>query len=63
MSWTAVNQQLRGLLPLFSLPPGHPASHELVKTMHDLDGEGGKIQRLQASGLKPSPDEAAALRT
>ena len=64
MSWAAVIQQLRGLLPRFALPADNPAYFELDRMMHDFGGQAasGAALRLQASGLKPSPAEAKALR-
>ncbi len=62
MSWAALNQQLRGLLPRFSLPVDEAAAHDLSERLFDIGGEGGALDNLQASGVEPSPAETAALR-
>ena len=62
MSWTALNQQLRQLLPRFRLPADNPAALELSQQLVDLGGEGGVLPMLQASRLAPSQADKQALR-
>lgn len=53
---------LRGLLLDFSLPIDDPAAAGLEDRICDLSREGGELDRLEDSGLKPTAAEAAALR-
>lgn len=62
MSWEALNQQLRELLPRFALPSDSEAAAELADMVLRLGGEGGVLARLQASSLAPSEAEMEALR-
>ncbi|PRW59886.1 hypothetical protein C2E21_2006 [Chlorella sorokiniana] len=62
ISWAALSEQLRGLLPRFLLPADDPVSLDMADQLMDLGSEGGELPRLQASGLRPSPAEAEALR-
>ena len=62
MSWAALNQQLRELLPRFSLPADDPAALELMQRLLDLGGKGGVLPMLQASRLAPSQADKQALR-
>lgn len=62
MSWAALNQQLRELLPRFSLPANDPAALELAERLLDLGGEGVVLPSLQASRLASSQAEKQALR-
>jgi hypothetical protein len=44
------------------LPADDPVSLDMADQLMDLGSEGGELPRLQASGLRPSPAEAEALR-
>lgn len=62
MSWTALNQQLRELLPRFALPSDTEAAAELAYMVLHIAQEGAELSRLQASLLAPSEEEKEALR-
>ena len=62
MSWTALNQQLRELLPRFALPSDSEAAAELADMVLHIAQEGAELSRLQASGFAPSEEEKEALR-
>ncbi len=62
MSWAALNRELRGLLPRFSLPADDPAAYDLEERLVDLVADGGELSRLRARGVEPSPAEDEALR-
>lgn len=62
MSWTALNRQLRELLPRFALPSDSEAAAELADMALHIAKEGAELSRLQASGFAPSEEEKEALR-